>query len=49
MSELKLEIARRIDAAPDEAVTDVARTLGVYESGASPTRQKELIVKSLGV
>jgi len=47
--DLKLEIARKIDGASDEAVTDVARSLGVYESGATSTRQKELIIKSLGV
>jgi len=47
--ELRLEIARKIDTASDEAVTDVARSLGVYESGETPTRQKERIIKSLGV
>ena len=47
--ELKLEIARKIDSASDDAVTDVARSLGVFESGATSTRQKELIIRSLGV
>ena len=47
--ELKLEIARKIEAASDSTVGDVARTLGVWESGVSSTRLKELIIKSLGV
>ncbi len=47
--ELKLEIARKIEAASDSTVGDVARTLGVWESGLGPTRLKELIIKSLGV
>ncbi len=48
-SELKLEIARRIDTAPDDKVVLVSRILGASESGASPARLRELIVKSLGM
>lgn len=47
--EMRLGIARKIDGASDAAVGDVARALGVWESGASTNRLKELIVKSLGV
>ncbi len=48
-TELKLEIARKIDAASDETVSNVARSLAAFESGVTPSRQKELIIKSLGV
>ncbi len=48
-SEIKLEIARRIDSAPDDKVVMVSRILGASESGASPTRLRELIIKSLGM
>ena len=48
-SDLRLEIARRIDSAPDDRVAKVAKMLGATESGASSTRLRELIVKALGV
>ena len=48
-AELKIEIARKIDKAPDPTVAEVARTLGVWESGSDPSRLRESIIKSLGV
>ena len=48
-SEIKLEIARRIDGAPDDKVVLVSRILGASETGASPSRLRELIVRSLGM
>jgi sec-independent protein translocase protein TatA len=48
-SDLKLQIVRRIDPASDDKVASVARILGVSESGAGPSRLRELIVKSLGI
>ena len=47
--ELKLDIARKLDTASDATVAEVARALGVWESGTGTTRLKELIIKSLGV
>jgi len=47
--ELKLEIARRIDSAPDDRVITISRFLGVSETGASPSRLRELIIKALGM
>ncbi len=48
-SQLKLEIARKIDTAADDHVAIVARLLGATESGATPIRLRELIIKVLGV
>lgn len=48
-SDLKLQIVRKIDVTSDDKVASVARILDVSESGASPTRLRELIVKSLGL
>jgi len=48
-SELKLEIARRIDSARDDKVVIVARILGASETAASPSRLRELIIKALGM
>ncbi len=48
-AQLKLEIARKIDSAPDDKVALVARLLGASETGASPARLRELVIKSLGV
>ncbi len=47
-SELKLEIARRIDSAPDDKVIAVSRLLNATEAGASLSRLRELIIKTLG-
>ncbi|TLZ69838.1 MAG: hypothetical protein E6K10_09780 [Methanobacteriota archaeon] len=48
-SEIKLEIARKIDSASDDRVVLISRILGASEAGASPTRLRELIIKSLGM
>lgn len=48
-SQVKLEIARKIDTATDDRVETIARLLGATETGATPTRLRELIIKSLGV
>jgi sec-independent protein translocase protein TatA len=48
-SEIKLEIARRIDGAPEDKVVLVARILGASETGANSSRLRELIVRSLGM
>jgi len=48
-SELKLEIARKIDSASDDRVVLISRILGATESGANPNRLRELIIKSLGM
>ncbi len=47
--QLKLEIARAVDKAPDDQVISAAQAIGVYSSGADVQRLKELIVKSLNV
>lgn len=47
-SEIKLEIARRIDTAHDDKVMIVSRLLNVTEAGANLTRLRELIIKTLG-
>lgn len=48
-SEIKIEIARRIDTAPDDKVAMVSRILGAAETGATPVRLRELIIRSLGM
>jgi sec-independent protein translocase protein TatA len=47
-SELRLEIARRIDTAPDDKVVLVSRLLNATEAGANLSRLRELIIKTLG-
>jgi sec-independent protein translocase protein TatA len=47
-SELRLEIARRIDTAPDDKVVLVSRLLHATEAGANLSRLRELIIKTLG-
>ncbi|HTD80726.1 MAG TPA: hypothetical protein VK723_01110, partial [Thermoplasmata archaeon] len=47
-SEIKLEIARRIDTASDDKVVLVSRLLNATEAGASLSRLRELIIKTLG-
>ncbi len=47
--QIKLDIARGVDKAPDTQVISAAQALGVYSSGADVTRLKELIIKSLNV
>lgn len=47
--QLKLEIARAVDKAPDDQVVGAAQALGVYSSGSDVQRLKEQIVRSLGI
>jgi len=47
--QLKLDIARAVDKAPDEQVVSAAQAMGVYASGSDVTRLKEQIIKALNV
>ncbi len=47
--QIKLDIARAVDKAPDNQVVTAAQTLGVYDASADPTRLRELIIKALNV
>ena len=47
--QLKLEIARAVDKAPDDQVISAAQAVGVYSSGADVQRLREQIIKSLNV
>lgn len=47
--ELKLDIARAVDKAPDQQVVSAAQAMGVYSSGADVVRLKEQIIKALNV
>ncbi len=47
-SEIRLEIARHIDTAPDDKVLIVSRLLNATEAGANLSRLRELIIKTLG-
>lgn len=47
--QLKLDIARGVDKAPDNQVIAAAQAMGVYSAGADITRLKELIIKALNV
>lgn len=47
--QIKLDIARTVDSAPDNQVIAAAQAIGVYNSGADITRLKELIIKALNV
>ena len=47
--QIKLDIARSVDKAPDGQVVSAAQAMGVYDSHADVTRLKELIVRSLNV
>jgi len=47
--QLKLDIARAVDKAPDEQVISAAQAVGVYSSGADVQRLREQIVKALNV
>ncbi len=47
--QLKLDIARSVDKAPDGQVIGAAQAMGVYNAGADVTRLKELIIKALNV
>lgn len=47
--QLKLDIARAVDKAPDDQVISAAQAIGVYSSGADVQRLREQIVKALNV
>ncbi len=47
--QLKLEIARAVDRAPDEQIVAAAQALAVYSTGSDIPRLKEQIVKALNV
>ncbi len=47
--QLKLDIARGVDKAPDTQVIAAAQAMGVYSAGADVTRLKELIIKAMNV
>lgn len=47
--QLKLDIARAVDKAPDDQVISAAQAVGVYSSGADVQRLREQIVKALNV
>ncbi|HYM39713.1 MAG TPA: twin-arginine translocase TatA/TatE family subunit [Thermoplasmata archaeon] len=47
--QVKLDIARAVDKAPDNQVVSAAQVLGVYDAAADPTRLRELVVKALNV
>lgn len=47
--QIKLDVARAVDKAPDEQVVAAARAIAVYSAGADVQRLKELIVKALNV
>lgn len=47
--ELKLDIARAVDKAPDDQVISAAQAVGVYSTGADVQRLREQIVKALNV
>ena len=47
--QIKLDIARAVDRAPDNQVISAAQSLGVFEANADTTRLRELIIKALNV
>ena len=47
--QLKLDIARAVDKAPDDEVISAAQAVGVYSSGADVQRLREQIIKALNV
>ena len=47
--QIKLDIARAVDKAPDSQVVSAAQNLGVYDASADPTRLRELVIKALNV
>ena len=47
--QLKLDIARAVDKAPDNQVVSAAQSLGVFDATADPTRLRELVIKALNV
>ncbi len=47
--QIKLDIARAVDKAPDNQVQSAAQSLGVFDASADMTRLRELIIKALNV
>ena len=47
--QIKLDIARTVDKAPDTQVVSAAQAMGVYDAHADVTRLKELIIRSMNV
>ncbi len=47
--QIKLDIARAVDKAPDNQVVSAAQSLGVYDGSADVARLRELIIKALNV
>ncbi len=47
--QIKLDIARAVDKAPDNQVISAAQSLGVYDASADTQRLRELVVKALNV
>ncbi len=47
--QIKLDIARAVDKAPDNQVVSAAQNLGVYDPGVDSTRLRELVIKALNV
>ncbi len=47
--QIKLDIARAVDKAPDNQVVSAAQSLGVYDANADAQRLRELVVKALNV
>ncbi len=47
--QIKIDIARGVDKAPDNQVASAAQSLGVYDSSADSTRLRELVIKALNV
>ncbi len=47
--QIKLDIARAVDKAPDNQVVSAAQSLGVFDASADSTRLRELVIKALNV
>ncbi len=47
--QIKLDIARAVDKAPDNQVISAAQSLGIYDASVDSTRLRELIIKALNV
>ncbi len=47
--QIKLDIARAVDKAPDNQVVSAAQNLGVYDPSVDSTRLRELVIKALNV
>ncbi len=47
--QIKLDIARAVDKAPDNQVVSAAQSLGVFDANADSTRLRELVIKALNV